>query len=116
MATAILARLTPLKVKVKFLFLDRGFYCVPLIRWLTALKLPFILPAVIRGKTSGMRQFCSGRTSCCTSYRIRRQQYGSVDCQLALVCRYSKGFLEYLLYVVYGVKVALGAIRTQYRK
>lgn len=119
--TQLLARLTPLKVKVKSLFLDRGFYCVPVIRWLKALKLPFMMPAVIRGKTGGTRQFCCGRTSYWTPYRIHSQRYGIVDCQLAVVCRYSKGFrqkhgIEYLLYVVYGVKVALGDIRTQYRK
>jgi putative transposase len=119
--TQLLARLTPLKVKVKSLFLDRGFYCVPVIRWLKALQLPFMMPAVIRGKTGGTRQFCSGRTSYWAPYQIRSSQYGTVDCQLAVVCRYSKGFrqkhgIEYLLYVVYRVKVALGAIRTQYRK
>lgn len=119
--TELLARLTPLKVKVKSLFLDRGFYCVPVIRWLKALQLPFIMPAVIRGKTGGTRQLCSGRTSYWTPYRIHRGQYGTVDCQLAVACRYSKGFrqkngIEYLLYVVYRVKVALKAIRTQYRR
>ncbi|MEM9155438.1 MAG: hypothetical protein AAGB13_10410 [Cyanobacteria bacterium P01_F01_bin.33] len=30
--TYLLARLTPLRVKVKRLYLDRGFYCVPVIR------------------------------------------------------------------------------------
>lgn len=119
--TQLLARLTPLKVKVKSLFLDRGFYCVPVIRWLKALKLPFMMPAVIRGKSGGTRQFCCGRTSYWTPYRIQSQRYGYVDCQLAVVCLYSKGFrqkhgIEYLLYVVYGLNVTLGAVRTEYRK
>ena len=119
--TQLLARLTPLKVKVKSLFLDRGFYCVPVIRWLQALKMPFMMPAVIQGKSGGTRQFCRGRTSYWTPYRIHSQRYGYVDCQLAVVCRYSKGFrhkhgIEYLLYVVYGLNVTLGAIRTDYRK
>uniref|UniRef100_UPI00260F57B9 transposase n=1 Tax=Acaryochloris sp. IP29b_bin.137 TaxID=2969217 RepID=UPI00260F57B9 len=119
--TQLLSRMTPLKVKVKSLFLDRGFYCVTVIRWLQALKMPFMMPAVIRGKSGGSRQFCRGRTSYWTPYRIHSQRYGYVDCQLAVVCRYSKGFrqkhgIEYLLYVVYGLNVALGAIRTDYRK
>ena len=119
--TQLLARLTPLKVKVKSLFLDRGFYCVPVIRWLKALKLPFIMPAVIRGKKGGTRQFCNGRTSYWTPYRIDSGKYGTVDCQWAVVCRYCKGFrqkhgIDYRLYVVYRVKVALGALRNQYRK
>ena len=48
--TYLLDKLTPLRVKAKRLYLDRGFYSVPVIRWLKALKLPFIMPAVIRGK------------------------------------------------------------------
>jgi hypothetical protein len=56
--TRLLSRLTPLKVKVQALFLNRGFYCVPVIRWLKARQLPFIMPAVICGKTDGTRQFC----------------------------------------------------------
>jgi hypothetical protein len=119
--TRLLSRLTPLKVKVQALFLNRGFYCVPVIRWLKALHLPFIMPAVIRGKTGGTRQFCRGRTSYWTSYQIKSQQYGTVDCQLAVVCRYAKGArqvhgIQYLLYAVYRVKVALGAVREQYRQ
>ncbi|NJN38734.1 MAG: ISH3 family transposase [Acaryochloridaceae cyanobacterium CSU_3_4] len=119
--TQLLPRLTPLKVKVKSLCLDRGFYCVPAIRWLKALKIPFIMPAVIRGKSGGNRQFCRGRASYWTPYQIRSQHYGCVDCQLAVVCCYNKGFrqkhgIDYLLYVVYRVKIAIGAIRGQYRK
>jgi hypothetical protein len=118
--TRLLSRLTPLKVKVQTLFLDRGFYCVPVIRWLKALQIPFIMPAVIRGKTGGTRQFCHGRNSYWTPYQIKSQLYGTVDCQLAVVCRYAKGArhvhgIQYLLYVVYRVKVALGAVREQYR-
>jgi len=119
--THLLSQSTPLKVKVQTLFLDRGFYCVPVIRWLKALNLPFIMPAVVRGKQGGTRQFCCGRTSYWTPYRIESQQHGAVDCQLAVVCCYGKGFqgqhgIEYLLYVVYRVKVALGAVRTRYRQ
>jgi Transposase DDE domain len=103
------------------LFLDRGFYCVPVIRWLKALQIPFIMPAVIRGKTGGTRQFCHGRTSYWTPYQIKSQLYGTVDCLLAVICRYAKGArhvhgIQYLLYVVSRVKVALGAVREQYRQ
>ncbi|WP_242065355.1 hypothetical protein [Trichocoleus sp. FACHB-262] len=38
------------------LYLYRGFYSVPVIRWLKALQIPFPMPAVIRGKTGGTRQ------------------------------------------------------------
>jgi hypothetical protein len=119
--TRLLSRLTPLKVKIQSLVLDRGFYCVPVVRWLKAIEIPFIMPAVIRGKTGGTRQFCRGRTSYWTPHRIHSPQYGEVDCRLAVVCRYRKGVrgkhgIEYLLYIVYRVKVALEAVRTRYRQ
>lgn len=53
--TLLLARLTPLRVKVKRLYLDRGFYSVPVIRWLKALNIPFLMHVIIRGKTGGTR-------------------------------------------------------------
>jgi hypothetical protein len=103
------------------LFRNRGVYCVPVIRWLKALQIPLIMPAVIRGKTGGTRQFCRGQTSDWTPYQIKSQPYGGVDCQLAVVCRYAKGDrhvhgIQYLLYVVYREKVALGAVCQQYRQ
>jgi hypothetical protein len=118
--TKLLARLTPLRIKVQCLYLDRGFYCVPVIRWLKALKLPFIMPAVVRGKQGGTRQFCHGRTSYFAAHTLNSGLHGSVDCQLAVVCRDRKGEhgkhgIDYLLYVVYRVKVALHAIRLHYR-
>ena len=118
--TRLLARLTPLKVKVQCLYLDRGFYSVAVIRWLKALNIPFIMPAVIRGKQGGTRQFCRGRTSYFTPHTLRSGPCSSVDCQLAVVCRYRKGKrgqhgIDYLLYVVYQVKVALHDIPRHYR-
>ncbi len=45
--TYLLAMLSPLRIRVKRLFLDRGFYSVPVIRWLKALNFPFLMPAII---------------------------------------------------------------------
>ncbi len=44
--TRVLTQLTLLKVKVKSLVLDRGFYSIPVIWWLKALQIPLIIPAV----------------------------------------------------------------------
>jgi len=54
--TILLAALSRLRVQIKRLYLDRGFYCVPMIWWLKALKVAFVMPAVIRGKQGGTRQ------------------------------------------------------------
>lgn len=119
--TYLLAMLSPRRIRVKRLFLDRGFYSVPVIRWVKALNFPFLMPAIIRGKTGGTRQLLIGRTSYATNYTLNSPQYGSVTCQMAVVCNYYKGFkgkhgIQYSLYVVYRIKVALDQLHHHYKK
>ncbi|MEM1309038.1 MAG: transposase [Cyanobacteria bacterium P01_H01_bin.153] len=118
--TILLARLTALRVKIKRLYLDRGFYSVPVIRWLQALRIPFLMPAIIRGKGGGTRALCQGRQSYRTPYTLKSPEYGSVGCDMAVVCRYYKGRrqrhgIQYLVFVVHRVKVALSQLPTHYR-
>jgi Transposase DDE domain len=118
--TYLLAMLSPVKVRVKRLYLDRGFYSVPVIRWLKALNIPFLMPAVIRGKTGGTRQLLVGRKSYATRYTLTSAQYGSVTCQMRVVCTYYKGFkgkhgIQYALYVVHRVTVALNQLHQHYK-
>ncbi len=119
--TYLLAMLSPLRVRVKRLYLDRGFYSVPVIRWLKTLNIPFLMPAVIRGKTGGTRQLLVGRKSYATRYRLTSSQYGSVDCQMRVVCTYHKGFkgkhgIQYSLYVVHRVTIALHQLHQHYKE
>jgi hypothetical protein len=119
--TYLLAMLSPLRVRVKRLLLDRGFYSVPVIRWLKALNIPFLMPAVIRGKTGGTRALLVGRKSYFTSYTLNSPTYGSISCRIAVVCGYLKGFkqqhgIRYALYVLHRVKVALPQIHAYYRE
>lgn len=119
--TYLLAMLHPLKVRVKRLYLDRGFYGVAVIRWLKTLNLPFLMPAVIRGKTGGTRQLLVGRTSYATRYTLNSPHYGSVSCQMRVVCNYYKGFkgkhgIQYTIYVVHRVKVALQQLHSHYKE
>jgi Transposase DDE domain len=118
--TYLLAMLSPLRVRVKRLYLDRGFYSVPVIRWLKALNIPFLMPAVIRGKTGGTRQLLVGRKSYATDYTLNSPTYGSVRFQMRVVCNYHKGFkgkhgIQYTLYVVHRVTVALGQLHQHYK-
>jgi putative transposase len=118
--TYLLAMLTPLRVRVKRLYLDRGFYNVPVIRWLKALNLPFLMPAIIRGKSGGTRQLLVGRKSYGTRYTLTSPKHGSVSCQMRVVCTYQKGLkgkhgIQYSLYVVHRVKVALHQLHQHYK-
>ncbi len=119
--TYLLAMLSPLRVRVKRLYLDRGFYSVPVIRWLKALNIPFLMPAVIRGKTGGTRQLLVGRKSYATDYTLNSPTYGSVRCQMRIVYHYYKGFkgkhgIQSTLYVVHRVKIALAQLHQHYKE
>jgi Transposase DDE domain len=79
------------------------------------------MPAVIRGKTGGTRALLTGRKSYATDYTINSTKYGSITCQMRVVCGYHKGFKEqhgirYLIYVVHRVKIALNQLHHYYRQ
>jgi Transposase DDE domain len=119
--TYLLDQISNRRVRVKRLYLDRGFYSVPVIRWLKGLNLPFIMPAVIRGKQGGTRALCHGRSSYRTNYTLKSTNYGTVDCQIAVVCHYQKGRhhqhgIDYCLYVLYRVNLSLHQLHYHYRQ
>ncbi len=59
--TYLLAELSFLNIKIKKLYLDRGFFNVSVIRWLKALDIVFTMPAIRRGKQKGIKQFLKGK-------------------------------------------------------
>jgi hypothetical protein len=64
----LLQRLTSLGFRQMTLFLDKGFCCGEVLRYLQAQHQPAILACTIRGKTGGTRALCVGRKSYRTSY------------------------------------------------
>lgn len=67
--TRLLDRSSRGGIRVKRLYLDRGFFSVPVIRWLHALNIPFEMPVIIRGKQGGTRQLLQTNTSYKTQYQ-----------------------------------------------
>ena len=119
--TYLLAELSTLGIRIKKLYLDREFFCVSVIIWLKALGVPFIMPAIRRGKKGGINQFLKGRKSYKTTYTMSDKQNRRVTFDIWIVCRYRKGKrkkkgIEYLVYVVHKVKTSLSYIRISYRK
>ena len=119
--THLLSELSPLKIGVKKLYLDREFFTVSVISWLMALDVPFILPAIKRGKTGGINQFLKGRKSSKTRYTRSKREGKSVTFSLWIVCRYKQGTrgqkgIEYLVYVVHKVNTSLSYVRSYYRQ
>ncbi|MCW5319410.1 ISH3 family transposase [Nostoc sp. KVJ3] len=118
--TYLLGLIEPIKLKVERLYLDREFFCVPVIHWLQALDIPFEMPAIIRGKYGGTRQLIRGRRSYKTSYTLNSDKYGSVTFQVWIVCTYKNGKRrahgrEFFIYAVYKVQLSLQLIHDDYR-
>ncbi|WP_245246209.1 transposase [Nostoc sp. ATCC 53789] len=119
--TYLLAELESLKINVKKLYLDRGFFNTPVIRWLQALDIPFMMPAVKTGKKGGIKQFFKGKKSYKTTYKITRDEDDSVTFDLWIVCKNGKGKrkkhgVQYFAYVTYKITTNLDYIYQDYRK
>lgn len=108
--TYLLGEISCLELKIKKLYLDRGFFSIPVIRWLQALDIPFIMPAIRRGKTGGIKQFLKGKKSYKTTYTMGKVQ-NKVTFDLWIICKYQKGErkkhgIKYFAYVVHRVKTS----------
>ncbi len=118
--TYLLEKINSLNLKIKTLYLDRGFYSSAVIRWLMALDIPFIMPAIRNGKIGGVNQYLKGKKSYKTTHTLNKNKDNEVTFSLWIVCKYLKGKrgkfgIEYLPYVVYKVKVSLNYIYQDYR-
>lgn len=119
--TYLLAELSAQNIQVKKLYLDREFFSIAVIRWLQALGIPFLMPAIRRGKQGGIRQFLKGRCSYKTTYTMTGGKDDSVTFDLWIICKYRKGKrgksgIEYFAYVVSEVQASLGYLHQDYRK
>lgn len=119
--TYLLAELDALKINIKTLYLDRGFFSISVVRWLQALDIPFIMPAIRRGKHGGINQFLKGKCSYQTTYTMKKEEDNEVTFNLWIICKYKKGRrgkhgVEYFAYVVYKAKASLTYIHQDYRK
>ena len=124
----LLARLVTLGIRMKLLLLDRGFYSVRVIQDLITAELPFIMPAVKRGKKpttpggpTGTYAPAAEKQSQWTPYTLKSPQEGHVDFDLAVVCHNTRGHRgrhqrETLLYATWGVTHRpMSWIRATYR-
>jgi putative transposase len=119
--TYLLASISTLNIDIKTLYLDRGFFSISVIRWLKALKIPLIMPAIKTGKTGGIKQFLKGRKSYKTTYTMLKSKEDFVTFELWIVCKYKKGKrqkygIQYFVYVVDQPEISLDYIHTDYRR
>ncbi len=119
--TRLLDQMSQLHISVKRLYLDRGFYCVPVIRWLQACDIPLEMPVIVRGKDGGTRALVQRKRTYKTSYTMHSQSYGSVTFQVWVVGTYEMGRrgkhgVKYLAFVVYKIPLRIRALPGDYRK
>ena len=125
----LLSRLVALGIRIKLVLLDRGFYSVQVIRDLITGELPFIMPAVKRGKKpatlggpTGTYALAAEKQGRWTPYTLRSAHEGQVDFDLAVVCHNTRGHRgrhrrETLLYATWGLTHRpLSWIRQTYRR
>jgi len=119
--TRLLDQIAQLHISIRRLYLDRGFYCVPVIRWLQACDISFEMPVIVRGKQGGTRALVQRKRTYKTPYTMHSQSYGSVTFQVWVVGTYQMGRrghhgVKYLAFVVYKVPLRIRALPGDYRK
>jgi len=118
----LLARGQTLSLRLKRLYLDRGFDNNGVIAYLKQQPFPTIIPLVIRGKTGGTRALLVGRKSYHTTYTRQSVIYAQETFPVHVVSIYSKGRyrrrgLYRFAYVVIGqVKMQPRQVADEYRR
>jgi len=87
----LLQRAQGLGLRIKRLYLDRGFDNNGVVAYLKEQPFPSIIPLVIRGKDGGTRALLKGRKSYVTSYTRPSTTYATETLTVCVVCKYSKG-------------------------
>jgi len=87
----LLDRVKRLKIKVRRVYLDKGFCSVPVFKTLARRRLSYIVPVPVRGKSGGIRRLFHGRVSYHTAYTLTSPQHGAYPVTTVVVRRYSKG-------------------------
>ena len=111
-------------IRIKRLFLDKGFGSITVMAYLTHQGLPAVIACTIRGKTGGTRALCQGRKSYRTTHTFQGQDGLTFTANLA-VCRAFttakrtkrlKPRLVWLLYILINLDLTPKTVRRLYRK
>lgn len=86
----LIKRLKALKIRIRRVFLDKGFCSKPVFKVLNQHKLSYIIPIPVRGKSGGVRTLFQGKSRK-TTYTFHSPKYGAYTVQAVVVRRYSKG-------------------------
>jgi len=86
----LIKRLKSLKIRIRRVFLDKGFCSKPVFKVLNQHQLSYVTPIPVRGKSGGVRRLFQGKSRK-TTYTFESPKYGPYTVQAVVVKRYSKG-------------------------
>ena len=107
----LIKRLKSLKIRIRRVFLDKGFCAEPVFKVLDQHKLSYMIPIPVRGKSGGVRTLFQGKSRK-TTYTFNSPKYGQYTVQAVAVKRYSKGRYErhkskWFAYAVAGLPASI---------
>ena len=86
----LIKRLKTLKIRLRRVFLDKGFCSKPVFKVLGQHKLSYVTPIPVRGKSGGVRALFQGKSRK-TTYTFNSPKHGKYMVEAVAVKRYSKG-------------------------
>jgi putative transposase len=124
LVAALLRRLRVLGLKIKRLYLDKGFCAIAVLRYIEHSGWPAILACPIRGKTGGTRALCQGRASYLSQHTFKSQAYGAYTVPVAVVRTYTshrrskrkKRRATWLVFVILNCRLHPKTVRKYYRR
>jgi putative transposase len=120
----LLQRLHFRAIRLHWLFLDKGFDGIAILRYLTQRQQPCLIACTIRGKQGGTRALCVGNKSYRTTHTFASAEQGSFTAQVA-VCRVFttakrtkrlKRRAEWLIFILIHLELSPRQARRVYRR
>ena len=110
-----------LSLRLRCLYLDRGFYSVAVLHWLQERDLPFVMAAPKKGKQGGINGLIKRHGPGVWPYTVRSPKEGAIAVQVAVVGKYLQGRWkkhgrERYAFVIHRFPFALSALWGKYRK
>jgi len=107
----LIKRLKTLKIRIRRVFLDKGFCSNSAFKVLDRHKLSYMMPIPVRDKSGGVRSLFQGKSRK-TSYTFHSPKHGEYTAQAVVVKRYLKGGYgrhksKWFAYAVTGLPVGL---------
>lgn len=104
-------------VRIKGLYMDKGFCSTAVINYLQARQLKAVIACPIRGKTGGTKALCEGKASYTTAYCFTDGTPATICCVRTKVPdRHGKKRVKWLLYVTINVNWTPRTVKKRYRR